>query len=176
MVLWKPTRSPRPNTKTRSHFHHREFKYKIENEEIPGVTGKVSPGIQNEAEQRVTRVLSREHTCHKKHPFPRTQEMTLHMDITRCQMRRNQIDYIVCSQRWRSSIQLAKTKCGTDCGSDHELFVAKFMLKLKKVGKTYQPFRYDLNKMLYDYTVEVTDRLKGLDLADGEPEEPDGGS
>ena len=50
------------------------------------------------------------------------------------------------------------------------------MLKLKKVGKTYQPFRYDLNKMLYDYTVEVTDRLKGLDLADGEPEEPDGGS
>ena len=77
---------------------------------------------------------------------------------------RNQIDYILCSQRWRSSIQSAKTRPGTDCGSDHEHLTAKFRLKLKKVGKTTRPFRYDLNQILYDYTVKVRNRFKGLDL------------
>ena len=67
-------------------------------------------------------------------------------------------------QRWRSSIQLAKTRPGADCGSDHELLIAKFRLKLKKVGKTTRPFRYDLNQIPYDYAVEVTNRFKGLDL------------
>ena len=79
---------------------------------------------------------------------------------------RNQIDYILCSQRWRSSIQSTKTRPGADCGSDHELLTAKFRLKLKKVGKTTRPFRYDLNQVPYDYTVEVRNRLKGLDLID----------
>ena len=73
-------------------------------------------------------------------------------------------DYILCSQRWRSSIQSARTRPGADCGSDHELLIAKFRLKLKKVGKTTRPFRYDLNQIPYDYTVEVTNRFKGLDL------------
>ena len=77
---------------------------------------------------------------------------------------RNQIDYILCSRRWKSSIQSAKTRLGTDCVSDHELFIAKFRFKLKKVGKTTRPFRYDLNQIPYDYTVEVTNRFKGLDL------------
>ena len=76
----------------------------------------------------------------------------------------NQIDYILCSQRWRSSIQSTKTRRGADCGSDHELLITKFRLKLKKVGKTTRPFRYDLNHMPYDYTVEVRNRFKGLDL------------
>ena len=62
-------------------------------------------------------------------------------------------DYIFCSQRWRSSRQSAKTRPGADCGSDHELLIAKFRLKLKKVGKPL-PFRYDLNQIRYDYTVE----------------------
>ena len=61
----------------------------------------------------------------------------------------NQIDYILCSQRWRRSIQSAKTRPGADCGSDHELLIAKFRLKLKKVGKTTKPFRYDLNQIPY---------------------------
>ena len=81
----------------------------------------------------------------------------------------NQIDYILCSlcsQRWRSSIQSAKTRPGADCGSDHELLIAKFRLKLRKVGKTTKPFRYDLNKIPYDYTVKMTNRFKGLDLKD----------
>ena len=83
----------------------------------------------------------------------------------------NQIDYILCSQRWRSSVQSAKTRLGADCGSDHELLIAKFRLKLKKVGKTTRPFRYDLNQIPYDYTVEVRNRFKGLDLIDRVPEE-----
>ena len=77
-----------------------------------------------------------------------------------------------CSQRWRSCIQSAKTRLGVNCGSDHELLIAKFRLKLKKVGKTTKPFRYDLNKIPYDYTVEVTNRFMGLDLIDRVPEEP----
>ena len=78
----------------------------------------------------------------------------------------NQINFILCSQRWRSSIQSAKTKSGADCGSDHELLIAKFRVELKKVGKTTRPFRYDLNQIPYDYTVEITNRSKGLDLID----------
>jgi len=76
----------------------------------------------------------------------------------------NQIDYILCSQRWKSSIQSAKTRLEADCGSDHELLIAKFRLKLKKVGKTTRPFRYDLNQIPYDYPVEVTNRFKGLEV------------
>ena len=76
----------------------------------------------------------------------------------------NQIEYILCSQRWRSSIQSAKIRPEADCGSDHELLIAKFRLKLKKVGKTTRPFRYDLNPIPYDYTVEERNRFKGLDL------------
>ena len=73
--------------------------------------------------------------------------------------------------RWRRSIQSAKTRLGADCGSDHELLIAKFRLKLKKVGKTTRPFKYDLNQILYDYTVEVRNRFKGLDLIDRMPDE-----
>ena len=61
---------------------------------------------------------------------------------------------------------VSKTKPGADCGLDHELLIAKFRLKLNKVGKTTRPFRYDLSQILYDYTVEVTNRFKGLDLTD----------
>ena len=84
---------------------------------------------------------------------------------------RNQTDYILCSQVWRSSTQSAKTRPGADCGSDHELLTAKFKLKFKKVEKTTTPFRYDLNQIPYDYTVEVRNRSKGLDLIDRVPDE-----
>ena len=72
-----------------------------------------------------------------------------------------QIDYVLCSQRWRSSLQSSKTRPGADYGSDH---VAKFRHKLKNVGKITRPFRYDLNQTPYEYTVEVRNRFKGLDL------------
>ena len=107
-------------------------------------------------------------TGHSKHPLPTTQEMTLHKDITRWSIL-NQIDYIFCSKRWRSTIQSAERRPGDDCGSDPELLVAKFILKLKKVGKTTRPFSYDLNQI--PYTVEVTNRFRGLDLINRVPEE-----
>ena len=78
---------------------------------------------------------------------------------------------MLCSQRWRSSIQSAKTRLGADCDSDHELLIVKFRLKLRKVGKITRPFRYDLNQIPYDYTMEVRNRFKGLDLIDSVPEE-----
>ena len=73
--------------------------------------------------------------------------------------------------QWTTCIQSAKTRPGTDCGSDHELLIAKFRLKLKKVGKTTRPFKYDLNQIPYDYTVEVRNRFKVLDLIDRVPDE-----
>ena len=66
---------------------------------------------------------------------------------------------------------VTKTRQGADCGSDHELLIAKFRYKLKKVWKTTRPFRYDINKIPYVYTVEVTNRFKGLDPIDRMPEE-----
>ena len=92
------------------------------------------------------RDLLRECTGHRKHPLPTTQEKTLNLDITDGQYK-NQIDYFLCNQRWRSSIQSAKTRPGADRGSDHELLIAKFRLQLKKVGETTRSFRYDLNQI-----------------------------
>ena len=98
------------------------------------------------------------------------------MHITRWSIT-NQTDYIICSQRWRSPICQGKNKKtknqkpGADCGSDHELLISKFRLKLKKVGKITRPFRYELNQIPYDYIVEATNRFKVLDLIDRVPEE-----
>ena len=92
------------------------------------------------------------------------------MDNTNGQ-NQNQIDYILCSQKWRSSIQSAQTRLGADCGSDHELLIAKFKFKLKEGGKTTRPFRYDINQIPYDYIVEVRNKFKDLDLIDRVPDE-----
>ena len=109
--------------------------------------------------------MPRERTGYSKHPIP-TVQRRLYTWTSPDGQHQNQIDYILCSQRWRSSIQSAKTRPGADCGSDHEPLIAKFRLKLKEVGKTITPFRYDLNQIPYDYTVEVRNRFKGLDLID----------
>ena len=100
---------------------------------------------------KANRILPRECTGHSKHPIPTREDSTHgHHQMVNT----NQIDYILCSQRWRSSIQSAKIRQGADCGSDHELLIATFRLKLKKVGKSTRPFRYDLNQIPYDYTVK----------------------
>ena len=123
---------------------------------------QIWPGIWNEAGQRLIEfcqenalVIANILFQHKRRLYTWTLPDGRH---------RNQIDYILCRQRWRSSIQSAKTRPGADCGSDHELLIAKIRLKLKKVGKTTGPFWYDLNQIPYDYTVEVRSRFKGLDL------------
>ena len=106
---------------------------------------------------------------HWSQQTPPSNNIREHLDITRWSIL-NQIDYIFCSQRWRNST-VSKTRLGADCGSDHALLIDKFRLKLKKVGKTTRPFRYDLNQIPYDYTLEVTNRFKGLDLIERVPEE-----
>ena len=101
---------------------------------------------------------------HSKHLLQH--KRTLETDIIIGGQHQNQSDYILCSKRWRSSIESAKTRPGADCGSNHELPIAKFRLKLKKAGKTIRPLRYDLICTPYDYTLEMRTTFKGLDLID----------
>ena len=131
---------------------------------------KFDLGIQNEAGQRLTESCQENALVISNIVFQQ-QKRRLYTWTSPDGQYRNQIDYNLCSQRWRSSIQSAKTRPGAACGSDHELLIAKFRLKLKKVGKTTRPFRYDLKQITYDYTVGVTNRFKGLNLIDRVPEE-----
>ena len=108
--------------------------------------------------------MTREQAGRSKHHFSTKQETTLQVDITRWSIPK--LDYVLYSQRWKSSIQSAKTRPGADCGSDHQLLIAKFKLKWKKMGETTSPSGYDLNQNPYFYTVEVTNRFKGLDLVE----------
>ena len=119
--------------------------------------------------KKANRVLTRDGIGYHKYPLPTTQAMTLNMDTTKWSILKSD-EHILCNQRWRSSVQSAKTRPGADCGSAHELLIAKTRLKLKKVGKTTRPFRYDLNQIPYDYMVEVANRFKGLDLKKRVPE------
>ena len=147
-----------------------DWNAKVGSQKTPGVTGKFGLGTQNEAGQRliefcqknalvITNTLFQQH---KRRCYTWTSPDGQH---------RNQIDYILCSQRWRSSIQSGKTRLGANCGTDRELLIGKFRLKLKKVGKTTRPFQYDLNQIPYANMVEVTNRFKGLNLVDRVPEE-----
>ena len=127
---------------------------KVRSQETPGVRGKFGRGIQNEVGQRLTE-FSHENVLVIVNTLFQQHKRRLYTWTLPDGQYQNQTDYILCSQRWRSSIQSAKTRPGADCGSDHELLIAKFRLKLKKVGKTTRPFRHDLNQIPYDYTVEV---------------------
>ena len=138
---------------------------KIGSQETPGVTGKFGLGVKNKAGQRLTEFCQENALVMANTLFQQHKRRLYTWTLLDGQYQ-NQIDYIVCSQRWRSSIQSVKTRPGADCGSDHELLIAKYRLKLKKVGKTTRPFGYDLNQIPYDYTVEVTNRFKGLDLTE----------
>ena len=139
-----------------------DWNAKVGNQETPGVTGKFSLVVQNEAGQSLIEFCQENSLViantlfqqHKRRLYTWTSPDGQHW---------SQADYILCSQRWRSSIQSAKTRPGADCGSNHELLIAKFRLKLKKLGKTTRSFRHDPNQIPYDYTVEVRNRFKGRD-------------
>ena len=131
---------------------------------------QVWPKVHNEAVQRLTEVcqgnaLVIANTLFQQH------RRRLYTWTSPDGQHQNQTGYILCSQRWRSSIQSAKTRLGEDCGSDHEFLIGKFRIKLKNVGKTTRPFRYDLNQIPNGYTVEERNRFKGLDLIDRVPDD-----
>ena len=137
---------------------------------MPRVIGKFGLEVQNETGQRLTQ-FCQEDTLVIANTLFQQQKRRFYTWTSPDGQHQNQIDYILCSQRWRNSIQSAKIRLGADCGSDHELLIVTVRLMLKKVGKTTRPFRYDLNQIPYDCTVKVTHRFKGLDLIDRVPEE-----
>ena len=138
-------------------FIRGDWNPKVGSQEIIWSNRQVWPQSTKWIRVKANRVLPRDHTGHSKHPLPTAQEKTLHMDITDGQYW-NKIDYILCSQKWRISIQSAKTRLGVDCDSDHELLTAKFRLKLKKVGQTTRPYRYDLYQIPYDWLYSGSDK------------------
>ena len=131
-----------------------DWNAKVGSQETPGVTGKFGLGVWNEAGQKLIE-FCQENTLSITNTLFQQHKRRLYTWTSPDGQHCNQIDYILCSQRWRSSIQSAKARPGVDCGSVHELLIAKFRLKLKKVGKTTWPFKYDLNQIPNDYTVEA---------------------
>ena len=116
-----------------------DWNAKVGSQETPGVTGKCGLGVQNEAGQRPIEVCQ-ENALVIANTLFQQHKRRLYTWTSPDGQHQNQIDYILCSQRWRSSIQSTKTRPGAYCGSDHEFLIAKFRLKLKKVGKTPTPF------------------------------------
>ena len=163
MALWRPKDLLELTPKKAVLLIIGDWNAKVGSQEIRGVTGKFGLGVWNEAGQRLIE-FGQENSLVIANTFVQQHKRRLYTWTSPDGQHRNQIDYILCSQMWRSSIQSAKTRPGADCGSDYELLIAKFRLKFKKVGKTTRPFRYDLNQIPYDYTVEVRNRFKGLDL------------
>ena len=153
------------NTPKRYSFHYRELKCKSRKLRHTWNNRQIWPWSTERSRAKANRVLPRECTGRSKHPLPTTQEMTLHMDITRWPTPKSD---------WLDSLQpkmekfytVIKNKTGSWLWLRSWAPIAKFRFKLKEVGKTTRPFRYDLNHIPYDYTVEVTNRLKGLDLID----------
>ena len=146
-----------------------DWNAKVGNQETPQVTGNFGLGVQNEVGQRLVEFCQENALVIANTLFQ--DKRRLYTWTSSDGQHQNQIDYIICSQWWRSSIQSANTRPGADCGSAHELLVAKFRLKLKKIGKATRSFQYDLNEIPYNYTVEVRNRCKGLDLIDRMPDE-----
>ena len=153
MVLWRPLRPSRTNTQNRCPFIVRDCNAKVGSQEIPGVTGKFDLGVQNKAGQRLTEFCQENALVIANSLFQQCKRWFYTWTSPEGQYQ-EQIDYNLCSRRWRCYIQSEKTRPGADCGSDPELLIAKFRLKLKNVRKTTRPFRYDLNQNPYDYTVK----------------------
>ena len=164
MVLWKPTRPSRTNTQKRCSFHDRGLECKSRKSRDSWSNRQIWPWDTKWIRAKANRVLWRENIFHSKHPLPTTKEKTTHGH-------HQVVNFEIILIIFFAAKDVSKTRLGVDCGRlDHELLIAKFILKWKKVGKTTRPFRYDLNQMPYDYTMEGTNRFKGLDLIDRVPE------
>ena len=144
-----------------------DWNAKVGSQETSGVTGKFGLGVQNEAGQRLTE-LCQENTLVIANTLFQQHKRRLYTWTSPDGQYWNQSDYILCSQRWRSSIQSGKNKTRSWLWLRSWTPYCKFRLELKKVGETTRPFRYDLNQIPYDYTVEVMNRL---DLIDRVPKE-----
>ena len=135
-----PTRPSRTNTKKRCHFHHCGLECKSRKARDTCNNRKVGIGIQKEAWQRLTE-FCKENALVIANTLFQQHKRWLYTWTSPDGQYWNQIDYILCNRIWRSSIQSAKTRLGADGGTDHELLIAKFRCKLKKVGKSPRPFR-----------------------------------
>ena len=140
LVLWIPGRPTRTNKRKgkKCPFHHRGLECKSRKSRDAWSNRKVWPWSKK-MKQWKENTLVVANTLFQQH------KRRLYTWTSPDGQYQNQTDYIICSWRWRISKRSAKTRPGADCGSDHELLIAKFRLKLKKVGKTTRPFRYDLN-------------------------------
>ena len=138
--LWWPTTSSRTKTKNGVLFILGDWNAKAGSQEIPGVTGKFGLGVQNEAEQRLPEFCQENALVIASSLFQQHKRL-LYTWLSPNGQYPNQIDYILCSRRWRSCVQSSKTRPGADCGSDNQFLIAKFGLKIKKVGKTTKPSR-----------------------------------
>ena len=127
-ILWWPIRPCRTNTKKDVLFIIGEWNVKVGSQDIPRVTGKFCLGVQNEAGKRLTEFY-KENALVIANTLFQQHKRQLYTWTSPGGQYRNQIDYILCSWRWRSSIQSAKTRLGADCGSDHEFLIAKFRLE-----------------------------------------------
>ena len=163
MVLWRPTRPFRTNTLKRCPFPYTELECKSRKSRNTWSNRQIWPWNTEWSRAKSHRVLPRQLTGHSKHPLPTTQEKTLHMDITRWSTPKS--DWLYPLQPKMENLYIvSKNKTRSWLWLRSWTPYCKFRLKLKKVGKTTRPFRYDLNQIPYDYTVEVRNRLKGLYL------------
>ena len=144
-----------------------DWNAKVGSQETPGVAGKFGLAVWNEAGQSLIEFCQEDALVIANTLFNNTREDSTHGHH---QMVNTKIRLLIffASKDGEALIHSAKTRLGADCGSDHELLIAKFRLK---VGKTTRPFRYDLNQLPYDHTVEVRNSFKGLDLIDREPDD-----
>ena len=144
-----------PTQKKKSPFQYRGLERKSGKSRNTWTNRQFCLGVQNEAGQRLTE-FCQENALVIANTLSQKHKRILYTWTPPDGKYQNQTDYIICSQRWKRSMQSVKTRLGTDCGSDHEHPIAKFRLILNKVGKTTRSFRYDLNQIPYNYTVEVT--------------------
>ena len=171
MVLWRLTRTFRTNTPKRCPFHYRGLECKSRKSRNTRSNRLIWPWSTEWSRAKTNRVLPREYTGHSKHPLPTTQEKTLHMDITRWPTQKSDWLYSLHS-KMEKLYTVSKNKTGSWLWFRSRTPLSPNSdLKLKKVRKTIRPFRYDLNQIPCDYTVEVRNTFKGLDLVDRVPDE-----